>query len=208
MARPNNSIATIKLPGDVSSRPIVPYALGVSNSNGWQATLPALTADAVIALTSDLADYVTLTTNQSISGQKTFTKPIYANHSDLTLIGQKGAFGLRAAAQSGQTVPHLGQINLSKNFGGDGNQYGIQMSAVDITNNLFNQMRVYQAGVAYQQYFNSSGVTRNLFTISTTGNLGMYGSTISDLQRSLTYTTPSRSGTLGLEVDIVDLTSL
>ena len=105
------------------------------------------------------------------------TGPVYINHADLSFIGTAGGFGFRAAAQSGQSVPHLGQINLSKNFGGDGNQYGIQMSAVDITNNKFNQFRVYQSGIAYQQYNNASGATTNIFTVDTTGML----KTLSDI---------------------------
>lgn len=54
MSRPNNSIGKIKLPGENVERPLIPYALGYSSSNSYQATLPELTADAVIALQSDV----------------------------------------------------------------------------------------------------------------------------------------------------------
>ena len=43
MSKPNNSIANIKLPGENSQRPIVPYAVGYSSNNSYQATLPQLT---------------------------------------------------------------------------------------------------------------------------------------------------------------------
>ena len=63
------------------------------------------------------------------------------------------------------------KINLSKNFGGDGNQYGIQMSAVDITNSRFNQFRVYQLGIAYQHYDIASKTATDVFTVDTAGQL-------------------------------------
>ena len=50
MAKPNNAIATVKIPGDTNARPIVPYYVGVSSSNDYVATLPTLTTDATLAL--------------------------------------------------------------------------------------------------------------------------------------------------------------
>ncbi len=99
------------------------------------------------------------------------TAPVYIAHKDISFIGTAGAFGFRAIDPSGQLPHHLGQINLSKNFGGDGNQYGIQMSAVDITNNRFNQFRVYQLGIAYQHYDIASDTATNIFTVDTAGQL-------------------------------------
>lgn len=99
------------------------------------------------------------------------TRPVYIAHNDLSFIGTAGGFGFRGQAPAGATVPHLGQFNLSKNFGGDGNQYGFQMSAVDITNNRFNQFRCYQNGIAYQIYNNATGTTTNLFTVDTNGKI-------------------------------------
>ena len=120
-----------------------------------------------VVTSSNLDNYLPL----SGGANKPLAGPVYIANNDLSFIGTAGAFGFRAAAQSGQSVPHLGQINLSKNFGGDGNQYGIQMSAVDITNNRFNQFRVYQLGIAYQLYDNTSGTATNIFTVDTAGQL-------------------------------------
>lgn len=53
MAKPNNSIGKIKLPGESTQRPIIPQALWDGTTN-YQATLPTLTADSTIALASQL----------------------------------------------------------------------------------------------------------------------------------------------------------
>ena len=50
MSKPNNSLANIKLPGENTQRPIVPYAIGVSSSNNYQATIPNISSDQTIAL--------------------------------------------------------------------------------------------------------------------------------------------------------------
>ena len=120
-----------------------------------------------VVTSSDLNNYLPLSggTNNQL------TAPVYIAHNDISFIGTAGAFGFRAIDQSGQLPHHLGQINLSKNFGGDGNQYGIQMSAVDITNNRFNQFRVYQLGIAYQHYDIASKTATNIFTVDTAGQL-------------------------------------
>lgn len=127
-----------------------------------------------VVTSSNLNDYLPLSGGMS----KPLTAPVYIAHNDLSFIGTSGAFGFRAAAQSGQSVPHLGQINLSKNFGGDGNQYGIQMSAVDITNNRFNQFRVYQLGIAYQLYDNASNTATDIFKVDTNGYLTTNSATL------------------------------
>lgn len=46
MSRPNNSIGKIKLPGENVERPLVPYALGYSSNNNYQATIQNITEDA------------------------------------------------------------------------------------------------------------------------------------------------------------------
>jgi len=120
---------------------------------------------------SALSSYLPRSGKSSNNTIMPLTGPIYIDHNELSFIGNKGAFGFRAAAPAGATVPHLGQINLSKNFGGDGNQYGIQMSAVDITNNRFNQFRVYQEGIAYQLYNNTNDTVSNIFTVDTSGKI-------------------------------------
>ena len=56
MARPSNSIATIKMPGESTRRPIIPYAVGVNSNNSYQATLPTLTADDTIVIGSIVAN--------------------------------------------------------------------------------------------------------------------------------------------------------
>ena len=62
MARPSNSIANIKLPGENTQRPIVPYAVGVSKNNSYQAILPTLIADDTIVIGSIVAnEYVAST---------------------------------------------------------------------------------------------------------------------------------------------------
>lgn len=74
MSRPNNSIGKIKLPGENTERPIVPYAIGVSNSNTYQATLPELTKDATIALTSDIpTSYIVSSSYNSNTRKLTIT---------------------------------------------------------------------------------------------------------------------------------------
>lgn len=74
MSRPNNSIGKIKLPGENTERPIVPYAIGVSNSNTYQAILPQLTEDATIALTSDIpTSYVVSSSYNSGTRKLTIT---------------------------------------------------------------------------------------------------------------------------------------
>lgn len=55
MAKPNNSIAKVKLPGENVERPIVPHALSKSGS-AYQATLPDLDKDSEIALRIDIVD--------------------------------------------------------------------------------------------------------------------------------------------------------
>lgn len=78
MAKPANSIATIKLPGDSSARPIVPYYLAYSLSNNYVATLPNLTADSIIALTTDIKNG-TLTITQNGVSKGTFTANASSN---------------------------------------------------------------------------------------------------------------------------------
>lgn len=65
MSKPSNTIATIKIPGDTSARPIIPYYLAYSSDNDYVATLPELTADSIIALTSDIPTAVSELTNDS-----------------------------------------------------------------------------------------------------------------------------------------------
>jgi len=52
MSKPNNALATVKIPGDSTARPIVPYYIGYSASNNYVATIPNITYDNTIALTS------------------------------------------------------------------------------------------------------------------------------------------------------------
>lgn len=121
-----------------------------------------------VVTSSDLNNYLPLSGGKSHQ----LTAPVYISHKDISFIGTAGAFGFRAIDQSNQSLTHhLGQINLSKNFGGDGNQYGIQMSAVDITNNRFNQFRVYQLGIAYQHHDIASDTATDIFTVDTAGQL-------------------------------------
>lgn len=120
-----------------------------------------------VVTSSNLNNYLPLSGGKSHQ----LTAPVYIAHNDISFIGTAGAFGFRAIDPSGQLPHHLGQINLSKNFGGDGNQYGIQMSAVDITNNRFNQFRVYQLGIAYQHYDIASKTATDVFTVDTAGQL-------------------------------------
>lgn len=165
----NNATLTIQKNGS----PIATFSANQGTAVTANITVPTTLDDISDGSTRALSKYLP----RSGGAANSLTAPVYINHADLSFIGTAGGFGFRAAAQSGQSVPHLGQINLSKNFGGDGNQYGIQMSAVDITNNKFNQFRVYQSGIAYQQYNNASGATTNVFTVDTTGML----KTLSDI---------------------------
>ena len=53
MAKPENSIKKIKLPGENTARDIIPDSLG---SGSYIASLPTLSADATIATDIDLAN--------------------------------------------------------------------------------------------------------------------------------------------------------
>ena len=87
MSRPNNSIGKIKLPGENTERPIVPYAIGVSNSNTYQAILPQLTKDATIALTSDIpTSYVVSSSYNSSTRKLTITPKTGSNAFSNTTI--------------------------------------------------------------------------------------------------------------------------
>ena len=55
MSRPANSIANIKLPGENTQRPIVPYAVSVSTNETAQAVLPAISNDEYIVVDSIIA---------------------------------------------------------------------------------------------------------------------------------------------------------
>ncbi len=70
MAKPNNSIGKIKLPGENVERPLVPYALGYSNTNSYQATLPELKQDRII--TTEYSKNFTYTTNKLNAGDFLF----------------------------------------------------------------------------------------------------------------------------------------
>lgn len=43
MSKPNNSIANIKLPGENSQRPIIPYSVTWASNSSYQVTLPSYT---------------------------------------------------------------------------------------------------------------------------------------------------------------------
>lgn len=48
MSKPTNSIARVQLPGENEQRPIIPYAVGYSGDNDYQATLNELSEDKII----------------------------------------------------------------------------------------------------------------------------------------------------------------
>lgn len=73
MAKPNNSIAKIKLPGENTQRPIVPYGL---TDGTYYITLPSLNNDNGKIAVSSLDN--NFTTTQTING-------IRANSSELTI---------------------------------------------------------------------------------------------------------------------------
>ncbi len=51
MSKPTNSIAKVQLPGENEQRPIIPYAIGKSADNNYQATIEeTLTADRYLQL--------------------------------------------------------------------------------------------------------------------------------------------------------------
>ena len=93
MSKPNNSISKIKLPGESTGRPIVPYYLGVSSSNNFVATLPALTEDKIIATADQIvtiisADWeevqmITFTIQGSVSSLGTWSVPVGTTWGDL-----------------------------------------------------------------------------------------------------------------------------
>ncbi len=98
MAKPANSVATVKLPGDSSARYIVPYYLAYSKTNNYVATLPNLTADSIIALTTDIkngtltiqkngTNVQTFTANQSSNVIANITVPV--NFNDLSNRGEE-----------------------------------------------------------------------------------------------------------------------
>jgi len=164
----NNGILTIQKNGTQ----VATFSANQSENVTANITVPTTLDDISDGSTRKLSNYLP----RSGGSGSPLTAPVYVNHADLTFIGTKGAFGFRATNPS-VSSKHLGQVNISKNFGGDGSQYGVQMSGLDITNNVYNQFRVYQSGIAYQQYNNASGATTNIFTVDTTGML----QTLSDI---------------------------
>lgn len=74
MSLPTNKIKKIQLPGDVEGNKTYEVIPGRLQNSGYEAALPTLTADSVLALTSDLpTNYVTTNTSQTVSGAKTFS---------------------------------------------------------------------------------------------------------------------------------------
>jgi len=76
MAKPTNSIANIKMPGENTQRPIVPYAIAVGGSNVYQATLPTLSGDTQLVTTSEnhtIDGLITFTNDNSFTGENTFS---------------------------------------------------------------------------------------------------------------------------------------
>ena len=106
MSRPNNSIGKIKLPGENTERPIVPYAIGVSNSNTYQAILPQLTKDATIALTSDIPTSYVVSSNYNSSTRKLTITPKTGTATEIT-------FGSNAFSSA--TIPTSYITNASVN---------------------------------------------------------------------------------------------
>ena len=106
MSRPNNSIGKIKLPGENTERPIVPYAIGVSNSNTYQAILPQLTKDATIALTSDIPTSYVVSSSYNSSTRKLTITPKTGAATEIT-------FGSNAFSNT--TIPTSYITNASVN---------------------------------------------------------------------------------------------
>lgn len=106
MSRPNNSIGKIKLPGENIERPIVPYAIGVSNSNTYQAILPQLTKDATIALTSDIPTSYVVSSSYNSSTRKLTITPNSGTAIEIT-------FGSNAFSNT--TIPTSYIANASVN---------------------------------------------------------------------------------------------
>lgn len=57
MGRPNNSLANIKLPGENTQRPIIPYAV---SDGTYLASVPTMTEDKPLALQIDIVDLTEL----------------------------------------------------------------------------------------------------------------------------------------------------
>lgn len=76
MAKPNNAIATVKLPGDTNARPIIPYYVGYASNNNYVATLPQLTSD---------AQFIINKLNQTIGGTKSFSNTPHFLSGNITL---------------------------------------------------------------------------------------------------------------------------
>ena len=106
MSRPNNSIGTVKLPGEDTKRPIVPYAIGVSDSNTYQAILPQLTKDATIALTSDIPTSYVVSSSYNSSTRKLTITPKSGTATEIT-------FGSNAFSNT--TIPTSYIANASVN---------------------------------------------------------------------------------------------
>ena len=106
MSRPNNSIGTVKLPGEDTKRPIVPYAIGVSDSNTYQAILPQLTKDATIALTSDIPTSYVVSSSYNSSTRKLTITPKSGTATEIT-------FGSNAFSNT--TIPASYIANASVN---------------------------------------------------------------------------------------------
>lgn len=143
MSKPNNSISKIKLPGENTGRPIVPYYVGYSESNNYVVTLPQLT--------EDNTHFVIDKQDQDIYGHKIFMDWMglydYQNSSEIRFWAADGFI-------------YFYNVNQNVTLG-----------------------------------FNT--VNEDLQLEWTNYNGDNYG-----------YSFPTQSGTLGLQIDIVDLTSL
>jgi len=132
MSKPNNSLANIKLPGENTQRPIVPYAIGVSSSNNYQATIPNISSDQTIALLgvrnvftehNIFSKYIEVQDDGSDSQQTPRPENIY-NWSDPDLFIYSTGFSLYTGGSDDY---------LQYNFPNRSGVLGLEIDIVDLT---------------------------------------------------------------------------
>jgi hypothetical protein len=143
-------------------------------------------ASGTIALTSDLANYVDLTTAQTISGAKTFTAALVGATATFTNAGSGIGVGITLSGASGDGLKITHSAGRALNIASSGAGYGIIIN---------NETASTSAPFTIQKQGSNVITMSDTGAANFTGQLTL-GSTITN--GSSTYTLPSATGTLAL----------
>lgn len=194
MSKPNNSIANIKLPGENSQRPIIPYSVTWASNSSYQVTLPSYTPN------SD-DTFITSNANNSFYGSNYFD---YSNGTPITIEYNRNESGFLAAMDTDE--------GCFANFTTD----TLDQSQTYTFPNKTGEVMLFQNDITSVYYFKDAVLgtkksrnTNKEYIISTRGDTLKWeyfnnGSSV----ESYSYSFPKQDGVLGLQIDIVDLTSL